>query len=231
MRTPPPRMRRRFQDWKRRLSMTGARLMSRQADFNIYEWTQLKETPRLVGLAMMAVSSSGPIGKVREFVALSSCLTPEAVPEQFRGNELVMAIVDDYHVETSSLLGRLLRSDNGLSGLLGALLVARRNVLEYCESVTALLAARSPQAEAEGVRRWLLWVARRVADASGDRWLGMGRKVSFEEASMLSRIAEALGFPIVEAAPTPDELEAMLGYQPAHSADGSDRASEDGASR
>lgn len=190
--------------------------MSRKADFNINEWTQLKETAQLVGLAMMAISSSGPIGKVREFVALSSCLTLQAVPARFRDNELVMAIVDDYHVE--------------ISDLLVALLVARRNVLEHCESVAALLAARSPQAEAEGVRHWLLWVARRVGGASGDGWLGMGRKVSFEEASMLSRIAEALGFPTVEAA-TPDELEAMLGYQPAHSADGSERASEDAASR
>ncbi len=207
--------------------------MSRKADFNIYEWTQLTETARLVGLSMMTVSSSGPIGKVREFVALSSCLTPQAVPAQFRDNELVMAIVDDYHVEASGPLGRSLRSDsgNGLSGLLLALLVARRNVLEHCESVAALLAARSPQAEAEGVRRWLLWVARRVADASGDRWLGLGSKVSPDEASMLSRIAEALGFPTVEAAPTPDELEVMLGYEPAHSADGSAWTSEDDASR
>ncbi len=190
--------------------------MSRKADFNTYEWTQLKETARLIGLAMIAVSSSGPIGKVREFVALSSCLRLQAVPAQFQDNELVMAMVDDYHFE--------------MSGLLVALLVARSNVLEHCESVAALLAARSPQAEAEGVRHWLLWVARKVAGASGDRWLGMGRKVSFEEASMLSRIAEALGFPTVEAA-TPDELEAMRGYQPAHSANGSDRASEDAASR
>lgn len=207
--------------------------MSRKADFSIYEWMQLKETARLVGLAMMTVSSSGPIGKVRELVALSSCLTLQAVPAQFQGNELVMAIVDDYHIEASGPLGRSIRSDNGngLSELLVALLVARRNVLEHCESVAALLAARSPQAEAEGVRRWLLWVARTVAEASGDRWLGMGHKVSPEEASMLSRIAEALGFPTVESAPTPDELEVMLGYQPAHSGDGSAWVTEDDATR
>lgn len=196
--------------------------MSRKADFSSYEWAYLKEAASLVGFGMIAVSKSGPIGKLREFATLSSCLTPNGIPGQFKHNELVVAVLDDIAGRSSGQRPYIFGSwaNTGLSGLLVGLAIAQRSMLLQCERVTMLLAAKSPQAEADGVKRWLLWVARAVAEASGDRWLGMGRKVSDEEFTMLNQIADALHIPPVEAAPTPAELEVMLGLKPPRGDDG-----------
>lgn len=190
--------------------------MSGKADFSSAEWAHLKEMASLVGLGMIAASRSGLIGKLRELTVLSSCLTSRDMPGQFKRNELVMALLDDLAAEPGDLLTQSFRSGarDGLRGLVVAIAIARRNVLPGCEGAAVLLAARCPQAEAEGVKRWLLWIARSVAAASGDSWLGLGRKVSDEETGMLNRITHALHFRSVEVAPTPDELEAMLGLQP-----------------
>lgn len=186
--------------------------MSRQADFTSYEWIHLRETVEFVGLGMLAVSRSGPVGKLRELAALSSCLTIRALPLQFKRNELVLAVLEDAAVHPIGPRAYLPYGD--LSGLMVAMAVARRNVLSYCERTAALLAAKSPRSEAEGWKRWLLWIARTVAEASGDRWLGRGRKVSDDEASMLNQIAAALHTSLVAAVPTASELETMLGLLP-----------------
>jgi len=176
------------------------------------EWTMLKIAPELVGFAMMSVSRSGPIGKLRELGALSRCLTPRALPVQFKGNELVRALLQDAHGQAVGPFTHLSRNDPG--GLIIAIATLRLRALVCCEQVAALLAAKARWAEADGMKRWLLWIATRVAEASGDRWLGFGRRVSEAEAAVLDQMATALHSSCVGTAPTAAELEAMLGLAP-----------------
>jgi hypothetical protein len=68
-------------------------------------------------------------------------------------------------------------------------------LIRCCEHVAALLATKATPTEALGMKRWLLWIARRVAEASGDRLLGLGRKLSDVEVQALTQIAVALQLP------------------------------------
>ena len=186
--------------------------MTRKADFTRYEWAQLKETVEMVGLSMLVESRGGPLGKLRELATLSSCLTIDKLPIQFKRNELVLAVLEDIRVEPAGPQAYLSHGD--LVGLLAGMVTARLNVLNYCERVAVLLAAKSPMSEAEGVKRWLLWIARSVAEASGDRPLRHGRNLSGAQSRMLNLIADGLGTTVVVAVPTASELEAMLGLAP-----------------
>jgi hypothetical protein len=53
-----------------------------------------------------------------------------------------------------------------------------------------------------------------VAEASGDRWLGLGRRVNDREANMLDQIATALRISPDLRVPTVAELDALLGPAP-----------------
>lgn len=178
--------------------------MSRKADYTADEWALLITTTELVGLRMLSASRSGPIGKLRELFALSMCMTPRATPAQFVRNELVLSLLEDIHEASAEPL-----TLHDVNRLVTALATARLRTLTYCEEVAVLLADRTPWAEADGVKRWLLWVASSVARASGDGWLGLGRKVSAEEVVLLSQIATSLHISAVGTIPTMFDLEAV----------------------
>lgn len=191
--------------------------MTRKGDYTRDEWALLTHAVELVELSMLAASRSGPIGKLRELTALSICLTPRAVPIQFQRNELVLSLLRENRMQDVGPFAFLARGDIG--GLVVAIATARKQALTCCEHVAVLLAAKAPYAEADGFKRWLLYVARTIAEASGDRWLGLGRKLSDKEVNMLHQLATALQTSLVAPVPTPTELEAMLGLAPAE-ADG-----------
>jgi len=186
--------------------------VTRRADYTSNEWALLKRAVKLVGFAMLAVSKSGPVGKLREITMLSTCLTQRAVPLQFRRNELVLALLDDPDVQALRPFAYISRGET--SSLIAAIATARPRLLTCCERVAVLLAEKTPWAEADGLKRWLLWVARSVAEASGDRWLGLGRKLSDVELQKLNEIATSLQISLVAPVPTASELEVMLGMKP-----------------
>lgn len=188
--------------------------MTRRADYTRGEWSLLTNAVSTVGLGMLAVSGAGLVGRVRELTTLSKCFSRLAMPIQFTRNELVMALLDDSSAPTSDgqesdPLTYLTRGD--AAGLILAVVRSRARMLSVCEQVVDLLDDRTPWAEADGMKRWMLWIARSVAEASGDSWLGLGRKVSDEEASMLDQIAAALHISQAERVPTVAELDALLG--------------------
>jgi hypothetical protein len=164
--------------------------VSRRADFTNREWAQIKHTVECVGFGMLAASRSGPVGKLREIVALARCLTPGAVPAQFSQNELVAALLETAREDPLGPANYLRHRD--LVGLALTILIGRLTVLTRCERTAALLAAKCSHTEAEGLKQWLLWIATTVAEASGDRWLGLGRRISDEETTMLNELATAL---------------------------------------
>jgi hypothetical protein len=172
--------------------MENAQNVTQRADYTDDEWIELTDAAETVGLGMLAVSRSGLIGKLRELATLSRRLSARALPGQFRDNELVLALVDSLGAQSHRLGTALGHSRGGLADLIAVVIVARMRLYSCCEQVAALLAAKASPAEAEGVKSWLLWIATGVAEASGDRWLGLGRKVSDDEARALSQIAVAL---------------------------------------
>lgn len=188
--------------------------MTRKADYTSVEWALLTKSVETVGLGMLAVSNAGLIGRLRELHTLSRCLTRRALPIQFSRNELVLALLEDVDAqEPASGAVQGLSSDN-VAGLVAAVVAAHVRMLSRCQRVAVLLAAKSPFDEADGLKRWLLWIARRVAEASGDRWFGLGRKVTDEKANMLAEIATALQISPVARIPTTAELDALLGPTP-----------------
>lgn len=79
-------------------------------------------------------------------------------------------------------------------------------MLKYSQTVAELLAKRAPFDEAWVFKRWLMWIARRVAGASGDSWLGSGAKISPEENAMLNQLETSLQLVVDIAASTPAEF-------------------------
>lgn len=186
--------------------------MTTRADYTGEEWALLVEAPRMVALGMLAVSKSGPVGKLREALALRACLRMRAAPEEVRRHPLIAAILAKQPVRDRELTEPLSAHGNPLP-LLSAIIVARLRMLEHSEKVAALLADKTPYSEAYAVKRWLLWIARRIASASGDGWLGTGQKISDAESSMLDRLATSLGMVTTVDALTPTQLEALLGMR------------------
>lgn len=188
--------------------------MTHRADYTSDEWALLTKSVETVGLGMLAVSNAGLIGRLRELRALSRCLTRRALPIQFTRNELVLALLEDFDAqERAAGAFQSLSSDN-VAGLVAAVVAAHARMLSRCQRVAVLLAAKSPCDEADGLKRWLLWIASCVAEASGDRWFGLGRKVTDEKASMLAEITTALRVSPLARIPTTAELDALLGPTP-----------------
>jgi hypothetical protein len=156
---------------------------------------------------MLSMSRSGPIGKLRELAALSGCLTPQTIPARFRGNELVLALLEDSNEPRGG--GSPALSWSTMRGISMAVATARLQMLPNCERVAALLADKTPWPEADGMKRWMLWLATCVAKASSDRWLGLVRRVSAEEATLLVQIARSLHISTAEPVPAIDELDAI----------------------
>ena len=176
--------------------------MTRRTDYSSDEWALLTTTPELVGLRMLTVSQSGPIGKLRELVALSACLTLQTVPARFKRNELVLALLEDSGFQTSKAL-----SWSGMGGVAGAIATARLWALPSCEKVAALLMDKTPWAEADGLKRWMFWLATSVAKASSDGWLGLGRRISAEEAALLRQVATSLRLTMSDTVPFTGRLD------------------------
>ncbi|HEU5348158.1 MAG TPA: hypothetical protein VFU63_06060, partial [Ktedonobacterales bacterium] len=131
------------------------------------------------------------VGKLRELLALRRCLRIQTAPEAAQRNSLIRAILMDQTIRNHEFAGS--RSARGsFVSLLGAIIEARLYLLVHSEMVANLLADKTPYDEAQEVKRWLMWIARRVAEASGDGWLGTGQKISGTEDAMLDQLASSL---------------------------------------
>lgn len=202
--------------------------MTTRADYTSEEWALLVEAPEMIGLGMLTVSRSGPAGKLRELRALRASLRIEKAPDEVRHNPLIMAILTEQQTLRREFTEPL-SSHGDLGPLLRAIIMSRLYMLAHSEEVADLLADTAPYTEAQEVKHWLMWIARRVASASGDRWLGTGQKISAVEDSMLQRLAAALGTVTIVDATTAPEIEALLG-SPSRSSDDADGGEEDATS-
>lgn len=181
--------------------------MTTRADYTDQEWSLLVKAPAMVGLGMLVVSRSGPVGKLREALAYRACVHGATARANVGQNQLISAILDEQPSRHRVLTAPLLSNGDPIP-LLSAILGARLHMVAHCEKVAAVLADRTPYSEAQEFKRWLMWIARRVAQASGDGWFGTGQKRSDAEDQMLDSIATALRIVTIVDAVASVELKA-----------------------
>lgn len=165
--------------------------MTGLAEYTGDEWALLTRAPEIVGFGMLAVSGSGPIGKLREFHALRTCLQPRGIPAELGRYQIIRAVLANMRTPSYEPFA-LLSTGVELIELLATLLAPQPYIREYSERIATLLEHTVPHEEADGFKRWLMWIARRVAAASGAGWLGTGTRISDNENGMLNLLAESL---------------------------------------
>lgn len=161
------------------------------AEYTGDEWALLTGAPEIVGFGMLAMSGSGPVGKLREFLALRACLQLRGVPADLRQYQIIRAVLAGVHAAIHGPRTFLSAGGNP-ADLLATLIAPRPYMLEYSERIATLLEHTAPHDEADGFKRWLMWIARRVSAASGAGWLGTGTKMSDDENGVLNQLAESL---------------------------------------
>ncbi|MCL6584243.1 MAG: LysM peptidoglycan-binding domain-containing protein [bacterium] len=78
--------------------------------------------------------------------------------------------------------------------------VGRESALQQLEQIGHILSAKTSRQEADEFRDFLLTLGRKIAQAASERFLGLGKKVSDEEARTLDLIASALKAEAVKVA-------------------------------
>jgi hypothetical protein len=158
--------------------------MTTKADYTAEEWEVLMRAPAAVGMAIVTASPSGPIGVVKEMVAVGSVLGETSPAGD--SNTLISAIVADFKAgyRPASLPAQAQNIEE-----------IKARALQTCREVTELLARKAPAPEAEGVKRWLMTAAQRVAEAAKEGgFLGIGgTRVTAAEQAVVAEIAGVLG--------------------------------------
>jgi hypothetical protein len=156
--------------------------VSTKADYSREEWDLLLKSPLMAATAVVAASPSGPIGVIKEMLAVGRGLMERA---EDTSNPLIAAIVADLKGGWHPAAPAERPQD---------VAQMRTQALAACREVAALLARKAP-GEAEGFKRWLLSTAERTARAAKEGGvLGFGGvQVSEAERTALGEVAGALG--------------------------------------
>jgi hypothetical protein len=157
-----------------------------KTDFSPEEWQLIFTAAPMAGLAITAASPSGPFGVMKEMFSVGMAIG-DAV-KKGESNPLVQAIVQDIQARgTKPERPKDVKTPEE----------ARALAIERLRQVNELVARKAPPDVAEGFKRWLVDVSKRVAEASSEGgFLGFGgEKVSEAERKTLADIASALGVP------------------------------------
>jgi hypothetical protein len=166
--------------------------MSSKADYSAEEWKLILRAPLMAGLAIVAASPSGPLGVLREMFAVGKLVSETKTRAEGTGglsNELLRSLV----AELSSADARAQLDLADLRALPPQQL--QGHALEACRALASLVDRKASKEEAEGVKRWLVAIAQRTADAAKEGgFLGIGgTRVSENETAAIRDVARALG--------------------------------------
>ena len=168
--------------------------MSTKADFSAEEWKLVLKAPLMAGLAVVAASPSGPLGVLREMFAVGKLVNETKTQAEGAGglsNSLLRSLV----AELASPDGRAQLDVSELRGVPPPQL--QSHALEACRAVAALVDRKATREEADGVKRWLVAIAQRTAEAAKEGgFLGIGgTRVSENETTAIRDVARARGVP------------------------------------
>jgi hypothetical protein len=160
--------------------------LSTNRDYSASEWNSIVTAPAAAGLLVTLADASGPIGVVKEGMAVTRAVTDATATD---APEVVTSIVAE--VRAGSIrpeLPKLPLTDKEQ---------AKTVLLEAIKAGVTAVEARSPT-EVHGYKTWLVATAIRVAQASKEGgFLGFGGTlVSAEEQAALTALAAALGVPV-----------------------------------
>lgn len=160
--------------------------MTTKADYTPEEWQAIYTAAPMAGLAVTAASPSGPFGVIKEMFAVGHAIGETL--QRGSSNPLVKALIEDMKARgTKPERPHNIHSPED----------AQRAALESLRKVAAILATKAPAAEGEEFKRWVVGIAKDVAEASTEGgFLGFGgTKVSDAEKTAIQQIAQALGVP------------------------------------
>jgi hypothetical protein len=153
--------------------------MSKQTDYTPEEWKTISAGPVLAGLLVSVSDMSGPIGVVKEALAVVKAVTESAASTS---NELIKTLAEE------------IKARGGKPDMPAEREGVRASLIDTCKRAAAIVAQKSAS-EAEEYKRWLVTLAWKTAEASKEGgFLGIGGTVvSEEESSAVKELASALG--------------------------------------
>jgi hypothetical protein len=163
--------------------------MTSKADFTEAEWTQIKRSPFVAGMAITLADPGGPIEAVKETSATLKTVLGAA--EQGGHGEFVGGIArevaDDARQRRNPLAG--FKPSGGAT--------AGAEILDELGEVNRIVAEKATPEDAAALRDWLLSAAQNAADAAKEGgFMGFrAERVSEGEQRMLDRMREALAAP------------------------------------
>ncbi len=176
--------------------------MTTQADFTPDEWQTILTSPTVVGATVMLAAVSGPIGTVKEMIAVGKAVAE--VVEKGSSNSLVQALAQDakarIEAQKAKQPGQEVKLDpeieQRIKGAKSAE-AARAVLMQEVGEVVALVASKATPDEALGFKQWLMGVAVQVAQAAKEGgFLGFGgTQVSDTEKTALTELSGVLGVP------------------------------------
>ena len=156
--------------------------MSKQTDYTPEEWKAISTAPMLAGLAVTVSDLSGPIGTMKEALAVAKGVAQTA---ESTSSEIIKALAEGMRAQGSRPeMPDLPRNQEE----------ARTALINACKQAAAVVAQKSPT-EAEEYKRWLVSMAQKTAEAAKEGGiLGIGgTRVSEWEAAAIKELATTLG--------------------------------------
>jgi len=155
--------------------------MNVKETFTTEEWQLLLHLPMKIGLTLITMSPSGPIGLGKETMALAKA--PFQLAQTDNTSDLVSALA----VELQGQAKPILKEEQA------ALKQAqpygyKGQTVTACQNAAAALAKAAP-ADSAAYQEWVLGVGRKVAEAAKDS----GVLVSDVEKTLLEEFSQALG--------------------------------------
>jgi hypothetical protein len=148
--------------------------------FTAEEWQMLLQLPMKIGVTLMVVAPSGPIGLTKETMALAKA--PFALAQASNANALVSALA----VELQAQAKTIVKSEESAFKHSDPM-TYKGQTIAACKTAAAALSKASAE-DAGAYRTWVLAVGQQVAEAAKDG----GVLVSDQEKALLKEMEEAL---------------------------------------
>jgi hypothetical protein len=149
--------------------------------FTADEWQTLLRLPLKIGVTLMVVVPSGPIGLTKETMTLAKA--PFALAQVSNANALVSALAVELQAQAKPIIKAeetaFKHSDP---------MTYKRQAVEACQTAAVALSKTSAE-DAGAYRTWVLTVGQKVAEAAKDG----GVLVSDSEKALLNELSVALG--------------------------------------
>jgi hypothetical protein len=149
--------------------------------FTTDEWQTLLKLPLKIGVTVMVLAPSGPIGLTKETMMLVKA--PSALAQASNSNALVSALAVELQAQAKPIIkaeeSAFKHSDP---------MTYKKQAVEACQSAAATLSKASAE-EAGAYRAWVLAVGQQVAEAAKEG----GVLFSDQEKALLKELGEALG--------------------------------------